>query len=308
YFWPLCRCSSFAKIQLLIGILNLNQTTSLVPESLVKELLQPYTKQEQKAIKEDLQNIRSLIFTHLKKAPGERVYVATAGGPGASKSTILESYLAHLPYGKSFAYIDPDQRGLKFMINTYVSDINNYAYSMNPHDNALLKEKYNKWRNASNYIANTLLNEAFKKKYAIAHGTTSSSPFMKDFYQTLKKKGYKITLLLCASSYENRLNAIKHREDVQKFVQATPEDVMNKVNLFYKNFPVYFDFADEIHMFWTDKFSEGSKEVALFAKNSKIKILDESDFEKFKNSYETFRSQQTNTSLPSFNEITHTHH
>jgi hypothetical protein len=44
-----------------------------------------------------------------------------------------------------------------------------YAISKNPSTYAKLA--YEKWRGASNYIASSLLNEAYDKKFNIAHGT-----------------------------------------------------------------------------------------------------------------------------------------
>ena len=272
---------------------------TLVPSEIVANFLLPYSPVEQEAIAKDYKNIHEFCFSQAKDKQQRLVYVAIAGGPGSSKSTILESYLHDHP---GFVYVDPDQRVLKFMINTYLQEMNVYAISRNSDYNDLLKRAYGKWRNASNYIANSILNDAYAERLAIAHGTTSTNKNMPLFYEKLKKQGYKIILLLCGSTDENRLQEINNRETKQCFVQAASEDVKKKERLFFENFPVYFKFADEIQLYWTDRFSEGAVMVGDCSPTFGCKKLHK-NFEKLKNAYEDFRKKHADKHLPSFENL-----
>jgi hypothetical protein len=275
----------------------------LVPGPVVEGFLKSgdYTSEELNRIERDLAQIRDLSFFNLiPPAQEQRLYVATAGGPCASKTTILEAYLANNP---AFVYVDPDQRGLVFMNYTYRQSLNNLAVSRNPSYPALLTASYNKWRGASNYIANKILNEAYAKGYSIAHGTTATSKFMGDFYQSLKTKGYKIVLLLCASSDQNRQEACEHRQKTQCFVQNDPKDTVEKGKMFFQNFPTYFKSADEIQLYWVNKFSDGWEQVGSFTQKVGLKVLHK-NIEKLKEAYETFRQKNLADKLPPFDELT----
>lgn len=260
-----------------------NASLELVPSGYIQDFLKGYSEEELKLIHADYKNIKSLCFHNITSAKGKPIYVGTAGGPGASKSTILENYLQ----GKSnYAYIDPDQRALKYMINTYLQEFTNYKMSQVTDPTKLLQGAYNKWRGASNYIASSLLNEAFANGYNIAHGTTATSPHISSFYKNLKDKSYKIILLLCYSTDENRVNALNHRAEKQNFLQVDPEDIVKKGKMFPERFKDYFQYADEIHFYWTDKFNEGSKHAASLVKGSDITIHDTAAMEKFTQQYE----------------------
>jgi hypothetical protein len=271
---------------------------TLVPNEIVDGFLTSYSPEEKVAIGKDYKNIRELCLSQADKEQKKLIYVATAGGPGASKSTILETYLHD---NSGFVYVDPDQRALRFMINTYLQNTNCYAISKNASYLQLLEDAYSKWQGASNYIANSILNEAYSKDLAIAHGITSTSKQMGSFYEKLKKRGYKIILLLCVSPEKNRLEAAVHREKEQCFIQSTREDLIQKGQMFFENFPIYFKYADEIKFFWIEDFSQGWIEVGSYSKSAGFKKQDE-DFEKIKNAYETFRKEHSER-LPNFNNL-----
>jgi len=273
--------------------------TILVPTEVIQDFLIPYSQEEKVAIERDRKNIRELCVLQANKGQKKLIYVATAGGPGASKTTILESYLKD---HSGFIYVDPDQRALKFMINTYLQEMNNYTLSQSASYHNLLKDAYTKWRGASNYIANSILNEAYAEKFAIAHGTTSTTKHLESFYKKLKARGYRITLLLCSSSEENRLKAIAHREAEQCIVQSTHEDIVQKGQIFFENLPIYFRYADEIRFFWIEDFSQGWIEVGNYSKNNGLK-KHHRDFEKFKSAYESFRQKHVSKKLPGFNDL-----
>ncbi len=95
----------------------------LLSNDYVQKFLLGYSPVEVALIKDDLDNLRKLCFRGISFVPiDKRIYVATAGGPGAGKSTIFEDYLSKKP---NFVYLDPDQRALRFMINTYLQEFTN---------------------------------------------------------------------------------------------------------------------------------------------------------------------------------------
>ena len=272
-----------------------NQTTeSLVPKDIVENLKKAYSPKEMSLINIDLKNIRETSFLGKVRPTINPIYVATAGGPGACKSTILETYLHDK---QNFVYADPDQRALKYMINTYYQSVTNYEISKLPYGVAL-KNAYSKWRDASNYIAYLILNEAFADGYNIAHGTTSTSSAIGSLYKKLKQKNYKIVLLLCYATDATRIAADAQR---QGFFQAAPEDIINKGKMFPERFPIYFEYADEIHLYWTDNCLNGSKHVATYNKSQGFVVRNSEAMSCFIKKYDEDRKSSPN--LPSFDKL-----
>jgi hypothetical protein len=274
-------------------------TKFAIPSDVVQSNLKDYDPKTKDLIEEDLNVIRKISFRK-KTSSSHPIYLGTAGGPGSMKSTILESFMIEdSDTGQNFVYTDPDMRGLKFMVNTYIPDMGPYAIRKNPSTYAKLA--YEKWRGASNYIASTLLNEAYDKKFNIAHGTTGTAPAVTNLYKNLKTQGYKIILLLCDTPNKNREKSIKHREETQGFYQVTPADAVQKSATFYDRLPDYFRYADELFFYWTENYEEGSLKAARFDKNTGLIILNESAFQKFKNRYEEVRKEKS--ILPSFDSL-----
>lgn len=261
---------------------------NLIPNSYVESFLKDYSQEEMNLIEDDLIHINKLCFRNHAPAMGQPVYVATAGGPAASKSTILETWLVNNPH---FIYVDPDSRALRLMTNTYLQSLTYYSISKASSYQDLLKSAYNKWRAASNYIASTLLNNAFEKGYHIAHGTTSTAKEVAQLYSRLKDKNYKIVLLLCGSSDGNRVKAIRNRSSVQGFVQVTEEDTIKKAKLFPERFPVYFQYADELHFYWTEDFSKGSVKAATFDKTKGLIVENQQAYDRFVKWYNQERQE-----------------
>lgn len=292
YLTCLTNWSSLAETQ----SLNL-----LVPKEIVESFAKTYSSEEMNLINIDLKNIRETSFFGKTPAKTTPIYVATAGGPGACKSTILETYL----HDKlNFVYIDPDQRALKYMINAYYQSTTYYEISINPSYTDVQKNAYTKWRNASNYIANTMLNEAFAGGYNIAHGATSTTSAIESLYKKLKQKNYKIILLLCYATDETRITANDHRLKTQGFVQATQEDIINKGKMFCERFPSYFEYADEIQLYWTENFLKGSIHAATYTKNKEFIVHDNEALNHFITKYNLDR--KNTPSLPSLDELIQT--
>lgn len=272
----------------------MDEDRSLIEKSYVQSFLKSYSPDEVQLIMDDLGNIGKHCFRGLSPAEGHKNYVATAGGPGASKSTTLEVWL----HNKSnFAYLDPDQRALKFMINTYLQEFTNYKIRESSGINALPQKAYDKWRGGSNFIASTLINEACEKGYNIAHGTTSTSEHVSKLYEQLKKNNYKITLLLCNSPDDNRVASLQHRVKTQNFCQVDPEDVVNKGKMFPERFPVYFQYADELQLYWINNFLEGAVLGATLTKGSKMVVHNDAALKSITEQYDKERENTKRESL-----------
>lgn len=278
-------------ISLFIFSMNsvLGNTPELIPSQFVDGHLKNYSEEERQLIGDEFTNISQLCFRGQKPSANQPTYVATAGGPGASKSTILETYLHENP---GFVYADPDQRALKFMINTYLQSLTNYQISKTSSYRVLLNSAYDKWRAASNFIACKILNNAFTEKYNIAHGTTSTAKEISGLYDRLKQKQYKIILLLCGSTDQNRINALRTRAETQGFVQNSDEDTINKGKAFWERLPVYFQYADEIQIYWTQDFKQGNIKAATFDRVKGLKILDQKAYDSFVSQYELARAEK----------------
>lgn len=276
---------------------------SLVPKAIVDDFKKGYTEEELDQIQDDLKVVEGVAFKGKRKSSGQPVYLATCGGPGSSKSTILEIFMDQNPYFKqACVYVDPDQRGLRFMVNTYIQSLTCFKIGRFPTYQDCARAAYEKWRGASNFIANTLLNRAYDEGYSIAHGTTSQSPVIESLYKKLQAKGYKIMLLVCMSSPENRLEAVKNREEHQGFVQSTPTDFVEKQAAVLKNFPIYFKYADDIKLYWVEDFKQGSILVGTYTQAGGLKVEEgkEALLAKICEAYDAVKSAD----MPTFDAIT----
>lgn len=228
----------------------------------IESFLNGYSEGEKTKIKKDLEIIKTMTFDTATPSSERPIYLATAGGPGAAKTTTLEAFLAEHKL-ENYVYADPDQVSLKNMIFTYRKSLTNIDFALATSNHAALKKAYDKWRGASNYICHEMLQIAFGNndgagpKYSVAHGTTSTSPYIASLYQKVKALGYRVVLLLCYSEDETRKQAVSQREKEQAFVQTDPSDVISKGADFSKRFDVYFNYADEIYFYWNDELTHG---------------------------------------------------
>lgn len=168
---------AMAALSLFSSALLANAHYVFFSPEMISTHLDGYTPEEKKAIEKDLKVVRDVCFNTSSDQPEARkpVYIATAGGPGSRKTTILERFIRKQPSASHIIYIDPDHRALKFMAHTYYSQSLCAAVVAEQKSYGLsVKSAYQKWRAASNYIAFTLLEEAFAQGVDIAHGTTST--------------------------------------------------------------------------------------------------------------------------------------
>jgi len=255
----------------------------------IESHLKGYTEDEKAAIQKDLKVVRSVCLPSSSVAHRKPLYLATAGGPGARKTTILERYMKEHSLLSKITYIDPDQRALKFMVHTYYSQSLSALIIGNYPDYAVaVKNAYDKWRGGSNFIALTLLEEAFAQRKDVAYGTTSTGDHISKFLINVKNAGYDITLLLCSCEDSFRQNSIQYRNEMQKFYQSSPEDALNKGKLFPLRMSDYFTYADILYLYWSDDLTSQER-LAAILKNGKLEVRDMQALNQFVRKFEKDR-------------------
>ena len=201
-----------------------------LPAADIRKGLNRYNDEEVQRIFSDFQVISKMTF---EGALQQKIYVVTAGGPGAGKSTFFESQTA----GQKFAYIDPDRTCLLKMQSTYLFDIK---------EGKTAQKAYEYWRDASNVIANVLVAQALKGGYSVAHGSTLTSPAAGKILAAIHTTyQYSVEILHMTCPEDIRMESIKKREE-SGVVQATPEDIVNKGKMFYQRLPQYLAHANKI--------------------------------------------------------------
>lgn len=263
--------------------------------------LREYSDEDLSLLEKDLKVVRSVCFEGTCKCK-KRFYLATGGGPGARKTTILEKFVSTHPEYRRGVYLDPDTRTLKFMVHTY------YARSLTPlviattgSYDQVIKNAYEKWRAGSNYIVLTLLEEAFAGGRGIIYGTTSTGAHVPDFFTKLKENDYQIVLLLCSCPDNMRYQAVDYRNNVVRFYQSSPEDAVAKGTLFSERMGTYFAHADQIYFYWSDNLLAPERLAAIWS-HGKLEILDSDAMQCFIDKYEADRAKLNaiGKSLPAF--------
>jgi predicted ABC-type ATPase len=267
--------------------------------------LEQYNEEEKQDVEKDLVVVRSVCFSGKKAESEHPVYVATAGAPGARKSTILERAMKACPPMADAVYIDPDQRALKFMVHTYYAQ-NLSAFAVSAYSDYAMATKagYQKWRGASNYIALTLLEEAFAEGRDIVHGTTCTGAHVPYFLEKVKEAGYEVVLLLCSCEDSLREQAIRYRNEEQKFYQSSPEDALSKGKLFPERMWAYFTYADVLYLYWSDTLFEKER-LAAVLRNGQLDVRDSDALDLFvdKFSGDRIALESEGVLIPSWNEV-----
>ena len=275
-----------------------------LPEEMIHSHLKSYTEEEKTAIQKDLAVVKSVCFpTHLeaKKHP---VYLATAGSPGTRKSTILEKFLHNNAAYTDCVYLDPDTRTLKYMVHTYISrSLSPYVVAETGDYNLVVKNGYEKWRGASLYISGMLIEEVLGHQADFAHGTTLTGDVVSSLLQKLKEKGYEITLLLCSATDDFRVASVRYRNEVTRFYQSSPEDILSKGKLFPQRLKTYFTYADKLYFYWSDALSETERLAATYDRG-KLRVQDMEAWNLFAQKYEMDREslRTEGKDIPSWEE------
>ncbi len=273
------------------------------PEMISSHLKQ-YSDEEIHCLQKDLAVVRSVCLEGTYNAK-TRFYLATAGGPGSRKTTILEKFVAAHPEYQEGVYLDPDPRTLKFMVHTY------HAQSLTPlriasseNYDEVIKNAYHQWRAGSNYIVLTLLEEAFSLGRSIIYGTTSTGAHTPKFFAKLKENNYEIVLLLCSCPDDVRFQAVDYRNNTVRFYQSSPEDAVAKGVLFSQRMGAYFEYADQLYFYWSDSLFEPERLAGIW-RHGKLDIYDADAMQQFMDKYEIDRIslEKMGQFLPAFNTL-----
>jgi predicted ABC-type ATPase len=218
------------------ALLEKVQSDHYFPKTAIRGLLNKYSTDDLEKIYNDFLLLHAKAF---KGAEKTRSYMVTAGPPAAGKSTLLEQIIRFNPEtGKNttgFVYIDPDRAAMQQM-PSYLQDRALHRDGKGGRD---AKAAYDHWREASNFIAQTLLAEALVDGYKIAHGNTMSVDQSITNLQAIQTKyGYKTHLIHCTTTDDIRLAREKIRQGDGMY-QVTAEDFASKSVKFFSLLPKY---------------------------------------------------------------------
>ena len=272
---------------------------------LISSLKTHYTPEELIDVEKDLSVVRDVCFDQPQAQVDRPFLIATAGGPGARKSTILERFIEKHPEYAKGVYLDPDQRALRFMVHTYHKrSLSALQAASNEDYSVTRKLAYEKWRDASNYITLTLMEETLRSRQSIVYGTTATGEHVEAFFKKLRSKGYSITLLLCSCNDQTRAEAVSYRNSVQKFYQCTPDDAVSKGKNFPIRMPVFFAQANTLYLFWSDSVHQPERLAAIF-RNGNMEVVDGQALDLFISKYSADRENLSNEGkiLPSWDDL-----
>ncbi len=282
---------------------------SVIPQQAIDKLLEDYapdsplwktypnfTQTERARLAElatlDRPIVRALCFRDAAEVPaGQRpIYLGTAGAPAAGKSTLLEHELEANPRYRGAVRTDPDVYAMRAMVNTY------HDFLLSPRmlvrggdaegqgNDIAQKRAYDVARAWSNVFAYEILNEAAQGRFHIAHGTTMTSASVTSVLARIKETDREIDLLLCYTSDAVRAAAVKQRSGEQGRYQVTNEDWIEKGKLFPQRFPVYFERADRLVLFWRPAHDAPPIRAAEYVAGAKT-VTDAAALEAFQRQY-----------------------
>lgn len=279
---------------------HLHATLFFTPE-IISGHLKSYTDEDIQLLKKDLDVVRSVCLDGSQNTDS-RFYLATAGAPGARKTTILERFVAQHPEYQGGVYLDFDPRTLRFMVHTYYAKgLNSLVIAQTGDYSQVIKNAYEKWRFGSHYIVLSLFEEAVAKGRSIIFGTTSTGAHIPKFFARLKEEGYQIVLLLCSCPDQLRQEAVQYRNDVVRFYQSAADEVVSKGKFFPQRMGAYFDYADLMYFYWSDELFSPERLAAVW-QNGKLEVHDTEAMHRFIEKYEADRQALSaeGQSVPAF--------
>ena len=285
--------------------LNVRFKAEIVPYEIV---IAPLVKQTDPLllpqVERDYRHIREDAFADKTPEAGRKLYIATAGAPGAGKSTVLdqETQGGQDPRYANAVFVDPDRGALEHM--------RTYRGLLTAGDKAGMGIKeagiqaYDRARPASNVISNLIYNEAVEGGHNVIHGTTNTAPVVGKSLEKLKAAGYETKLLLVSASDDTRLASVQRRNDQEAFYQSTPEDFKQKSVMFAQRHMDYFKGADEVSLYWHDAPGKNAVKAAEY-KEGALTVVNPEAFKAYTDKYETDRQKlaKDNIVVPSWAEL-----
>lgn len=313
----------------LIESISFNGKTAPVPEGVLRALLLGSKNPETMADEPGFSLTPTAIATVLKLAEAENknvndkpkfivstdkknfsetpLYIASAGGPGAGKSTALLQYVAEI-----FDVAVPAEWWVEPSLSKAINKIffgivpqtkegdpdkvldkkNIPAVLVSPDRRGILslalemrgqptsdREFYLEYRAASNFLSNFVLNAAFHGKRGIVHDTTLSSPAAVNNLMALRNAGYFIGIFMQGAPLNTREEAADERNKV--FFQSLKSNVTAQDEVFAKQLPEIVALSHHVVVGWRDGKDEPSKTVAKIYDGRHIHVSDVAGFEKY---------------------------
>lgn len=238
-------------------------------------------KYDQRDLEGIFKDFTELSSSHFENPKINSSYIATAGAPCSGKTTHLEEQVQNAAF-KGFVYIDPDRTCLNKMKSTYLSDIETGTRTS--------KEAYEHWREASIFSADALMALAFRRGYAIAHGTTLTAPkinLMLDAIHHVYDYSIKIHHITCD---EDERIASNSRRNSESTYQCTEKDFRDKRVMFFERLGDYLRGANDIHFFYRDHLGIVK---AAEKKDTEIRILNVDLYKKIERAHDETLSHRT---------------
>ncbi len=179
----------------------------------------PYTQEERTQIIETLKLLVAQQFSTIKPSD-DKYYTACGGAPGAGKTFAIEKLFdIDVTEGEFYGdaiYIGPDSVVLPQMA----------AYNKDRNDpNIGPLKAYEKWRAASNFIANFMMVKAITDGLNVIHDTTATNAKTATIFDVLGQEGYVKRLHFFIADKDARENALLHRKQKSGYtveLQLTP--------------------------------------------------------------------------------------
>lgn len=178
------------------------------------------------------------------KQPGaHKTFYITSGGPGSGKTTLIRKAQQGGGTLARAVHVDPDE-----IIKSFAPYAD--AIAAQGDSDAARAQAYDRWRWASVYMANTIVNQLAADGYDIVLGTTGTSPSVRFIYQAAHDAGYASALIMCHAPESVRLDSGARRFEIER--RFTPEaDVREKGNkLFPEIVTTHFTQAQSIFLLW----------------------------------------------------------
>lgn len=165
----------------------------------------PYSEVEKDAIIEILQFLVAQQFDNIEPST-EKTYTARAGAPGTGKKALEQLFdidVANKKFPDNAIYIGPDSVVLAQM-PTYKRDCKD--------DSIGPTASYEKWRDASNFIANFMMIKAMTEGTSLVHDATLTHKKSTNILDVLGAEGYQRRVHFFYADKESREESLKYRE------------------------------------------------------------------------------------------------
>lgn len=232
-----------------------------------------YTDEEISYIREEAKRLFVQQTNHLPRPSGQlRRFVLSAGAPGAGKTTLLEKLLETDPAMQGLVFCDPDERALKLM-DAYLKDV--ALYSKTRSEIVATALAYAKWRAASQWISNTMMNRACDEGYNILLGTTATSKFMPVLYGNARNAGYVSETFVVCAPQDVRFKSAFRRSVTEGAKYTTAKDIEEKGIEFYERLPDLLRDTDQLQLYWRNQVEAYPSLVATSTRRGEINVINQ---------------------------------